>query len=172
MRNKLNKLPKAAGIAILVICVLLGVTLGNGNALNKAVRRAEKELPAVEQILAERAGKASNLITLCERYIPESDAAAELKEARDDILSAQSAAEMYEANLRLSGLAEAAQIALSTEADQVDQKLLLSAMDELNSSQLQLQRAAKPYNEEIADAQKVYNKLPTRFLHQEPEGFE
>ena len=45
-------------------------------------------------------------------------------------------------------------------------------MDELRSSQLQLEREAENYNDEIDNAIDVYRKLPTRFLHQEPRGFE
>ena len=42
------------------------------------------------------------------------------------------------------------QIALQTEVDETDARLLLSARDELRSSQLQLERAAQAYNDAIA----------------------
>lgn len=173
MKEKLNSLPKAAGIAILVVCILSGVTLGNGNALSSAQREANRSLPAVQEILSERGGKASNLITLCERYLPGSDVTAQLKAARDAVSSAQSAEEMYDANLLLSGTAEAAYIALDQAGlSDTDKRLLTGAMDELRSSQLQLERDAENYNDEIDNAIDVYRKLPTRFLHQEPRGFE
>ncbi len=173
MKEKLNRLPKAAGIAILVVCILSGVTLGNGNALRDAEREANRSLPAVQEILSERGGKASNLITLCERYLPDSDATAQLRAARDAVSAAQSAEEMYDANLHLSGTAEAAYIALDqSDISETDRRLLTGAMDELRSSQLQLERQARSYNEEMDDVLDVYRKLPTRFLHEEPKGFE
>lgn len=174
MLKKLNGLPKAAGVGILVVCVAFGVTAGNRNALVKAVKRAGENLPAVEQLLSERAGKASNLITLCERYVADGDATAELKSARDALnaaLGAGDATAMQSANQKLSGVADAAQIAVREQASAQDQKLLLAAMDELRSSQLQLDRAAGAYNEGIAEAKSVYGKLPTRFLLEEPEEF-
>ena len=79
---------------------------------------------------------------------------------------------MYEANLRLSSLSEAVYIALQAEVDGTDARLLLSAMDELRSSQLQLERAAQAYNDAIAEARQVYNRLPARLLLQKPEGFQ
>ena len=160
MKEKLNSLPKAAGIAILVVCILSGVTLGNGNALSSAQREANRSLPAVQEILSER-------------YLPGSDVTAQLKAARDAVSSAQSAEEMYDANLLLSGTAEAAYIALDQAGlSDTDKRLLTGAMDELRSSQLQLEREAENYNDEIDNAIDVYRKLPTRFLHQEPRGFE
>ena len=173
MKEKLNKLPQAAGIAILVVCIFGGVALGNGNALRSATREANRSLPAVEQILSERTGKASNLVTLCERYIPQSDATAQLKAARDAVSAARSAEEMYDANLRLSGAVEAAHIALNqAEMTDTDKKLLIGVLDELLSSQLQLERESRNYNEKIDKAVSVYHKLPTQFLHEEPKGFE
>lgn len=172
MKEKLNRLPKAVGIAVLAVCVLLGVYCGNRNALRAAVAEAELNLPAVEQILAERAGKASNLITLGERYLPQSNAVQQLQKARDEVLEADGVQTMYEANLRLSSLSEAVYIALQAEVDGTDARLLLSAMDELRSSQLQLERAAQAYNDAIAEARQVYNRLPARLLLQKPEGFQ
>ena len=173
MKEKLNKLPQAAGIAILVVCIFGGVALGNSNALRSATREANKSLPAVEQILSERTGKASNLVTLCERYIPQSDATAQLTDARNAVSAARSAEEMYDANLRLSGAAEAAHIALNqVDMTETDKKLLTGVLDELLSSQLQLERESGNYNEKIDEAVSVYHKLPTQFLHEEPKGFE
>ena len=106
-------------------------------------------------------------------YLPGSDVTAQLKAARDAVSSAQSAEEMYDANLLLSGTAEAAYIALDQAGlSDTDKRLLTGAMDELRSSQLQLEREAENYNDEIDNAIDVYRKLPTRFLHQEPRGFE
>ena len=53
-----------------------------------------------------------------------------------------------------------------------DQKLLIGVLDELLSSQLQLERESGNYNEKIDEAVSVYHKLPTQFLHLEPRGFE
>lgn len=161
----LRNLPIPIAATAMALLMLTGVALGNNNALKEASVEANAQRVILADYVDTRVTQMNNLLTLLNRYTPESEAAEFVEDLIAERREADTPAALYQYNERLSFAAESAAEALqSTVTDANMKTLLTSVLDEMESAQSKLRRSAGVYNSAVADAEAVYGKLPFRFL--------
>lgn len=170
MKNKVHTMSAKTAILLMVICILLGITLGNRNALHQAIAKAEQGFADVSLLTDRRVEKAHGLLTLLNRYNPDSDATKALSGAIDRAKKAKNPEAILTADQEI---AEISQVALnelpSSMAYAVDETLANGLKDELSTVDRQIARMKRTYNEGFQEAIDVYQKLPTKWLFKNPE---
>jgi hypothetical protein len=161
MLKKIKEMPIPVAVGILLLCALIGLYLGNGMALSKAMKPVDTAMEDVLRCTADRAGKAKNLQTLLKRHLPDAPENAALAVAIEGLEKADAPQAIARADAALTTAAEAARTALTGVADAAN---LQAAMDGLLGAGDQLLRATRTYNEAALAAQEAYDQLPLSFL--------
>ena len=166
----LEKIPYAAGIALCVLILCISLVGGNARALSEATSKA-MEAWEVSEYISGRIGKASNLLTLCERN-EISDALTDALEEAIDALektNEHDVSRVLAGNQQLETAASNVSAALlSGDLSSADEKALSRTMDDFREEGNFLRQQAREYNKEAAEALELYNKLPTKFLLPQP----
>lgn len=164
MLSKIQELPVRVAAVIMVLCVLAGVALGNAGALRGAVDAAAGDRALIEELSAERASKASNLLVVARRVAPDSPALASLSTAIDAQKKAKTIGSMAAANREIGEAVANVNDALQARAEGQDKRLLTAANDDFTSLDKRLNRAVSTYNQSAGEAQRIYQSLPTKFF--------
>ncbi len=164
MLNKMKQTPVPVAVLVMVLCILVGVTFGNKNALDRAVKNSGATLTEIAELTQQRAAKASNLLVICQRSIPGNAGIEALENAIHTLKNATHAGQIAEADRRLTFAAESVRGPIENAATEQDRKLMVGVMDELNSAEKILTRVAGTYNEKVTEVREVYDSLPTKWL--------
>ena len=170
MKNKILGLSTRAAILIMAICILLGVVLGNRNALNQATANAEKGFAEVAEGMKDRIGKAKTLLNKANEYIPGDEATKALIDAIAQAEKAKGQKAVASADAKIANAAANVHQALPAAMSAADQRYAVAAWDELVSVDKQINRLKRNYNEGFQEAIDVYRMLPARWLLKNPEG--
>ena len=169
IKEKLQNMPLAAGIAALCILLVVSLFAGNFRALCGAAPKAFIRWGDVDSILEDRADAAGNVLVVAERNaLAQADIAA-AEAAVKAFEAAKTAREISRANQAL----DAAVSRLTTAALEGEEaRSMLSAADDFAEMGSFLRQEAREYNKKALKAEALYDKLPTRFALPEPDVYE
>lgn len=172
--KRLFMMPFAWGNILCILILLVALYVGNARTLANVVAQAEQTL-AIESLVQERAGQASNLMKITSRYegVPNQNSEV-LGAARQALLEAKGPRAISLANLSLADAMDMMAKALQEQPalTQSDRALIQTVMDSFGSYGNQIRQMGRSYNRQAAHAMDVYNKLPLHSLLPPPQLFE
>ena len=167
----LAALPQSAGVAALVVMVALALPIGNFRALQNATPQAFIRQGDVKSIVEDRISAAQNAVTVAQRSSVSSSTLEDVNNAIKAMQSAKTARDISRADQQLT-------VAVSQLVDDAgltnteDEKMLTRAMDTFAEQGSFLRQEARTYNQKVEKAEKLYEKLPTKFLLSQPDMYE
>lgn len=166
---RLRDLPQAAGIAILVLLLVISLFAGNFRALQNATPKAFLRQGDVKSIVEDRIDAAQNVLTVAGRAGLSEDAIHAVREAIGDMESAKTAQAISRADQALTAaVSELTTASLSGE----EERNMLRAADDFAEQGSFLRQEARAYNKQAEKAEALYEKLPTKFVLPEPDVYE
>lgn len=169
MKQKLYDLPRAAGIAILCVLLVVSLFVGNFRALQGATPKDFIRQGDVQSIVEDRIAQAGNAVTVAKRAGLSEEAITAVEDACETLEKAKSARDISRADQILNAaVAELTTAKLSGE----DAKSMQRAADNFAEQGSFLRQEARAFNKEAEKAEALYEKLPTKFLFAEPDVYE
>ena len=166
---RLRDLPQAAGIAILVLLLVISLFAGNFRALQNATPKAFLRQGDVKSIVEDRIDAAQNVLTVAGRAGLSEDAIHAAREAIGDMERAKTAQAISRADQALTAaVSELTTASLSGE----EERNMLRAADDFAEQGSFLRQEARAYNKQAEKAEALYEKLPTKFVLPEPDVYE
>lgn len=167
LREKLYALPQAAGIAIMIATLVLSLFIGNFRALQNATPKAFLRQGDVKSIVEDRIDAAMNVASVADRLgLGEVQTVYHAAEALEE---AKTARDISRADQQLTAAVSRLTTApLSGE----DARSMMRAADDFAEMGSFLRQEARAYNEKAEKAEKLYEKLPTKFILPEPDLYE
>ena len=167
VRERLHALGRPAGIAIMAVLLVISLFVGNFRALQNATPKAFLRQGDVESIVEDRIDAAMNAASVADRLglgdvqnvYNAAEALEEAKTARDISRADQK-------------LAAAVSLLTTAELDGEDARSMLRAADDFAEMGSFLRQEARTFNKKAEKAEKLYEKLPTRFILPQPDVYE
>ena len=156
----LAALPQGAGVAALVVMLALALPIGNFRALQNATPQAFIRQGDVKSIVEDRISAAQNAVTVAQR-------GSVSQTTLDDVSSAIKAMQSAK-TARVSALIDEVSDSLTGE----NATMLTRAADTFAEQGSFLRQEARSYNQKAEKAEKLYEKLPTKFLLAQPDMYE
>lgn len=169
MREKLHRLPQAAGIAAMALLLALSLLVGNFRALQIATPDPFIKQGDVQSIIEDRIAQAGNVITVATRAGLDAQLIQDVSNAMEALEEAKSAQKISRADqLLTAAVAELTTAPLTGE----DAASMQRAADNFTEQGSFLRQEARSYNEQAKKAKTVYAKLPTKALFTQPDFYE
>lgn len=167
LKAKLQNLPVAAGVAIMMVLLVASLFAGNFRALQNATPKAFLRQGDVKSIVEDRIDAAMNVATVADR-LGLGDVQT-IYNAANALEGAKSAREISRADQKLT-----AAVSMFTSASLAgeDARSMQRAADDFTEQGSFLRQEARAYNEKAEKAEKLYEKLPTKFILPEPDVYE
>jgi len=168
-KERLHDLPQAAGVAIMAVLLVLALFVGNFRALQSATPKDFIRQGDVQSIVEDRIDAAENVLTIAGRAGLSANAINEAETAIRALEEARTAREISRANQTLT-----AAVSERTAAETLgqDAAYMQRAADEFAELGSFLRQEARAYNEKAEKAEKLYEKLPTKFILPEVDVYE
>ena len=168
-RERLHRLPVAAGAAIMALLLVLSLFVGNFRALQNATPKAFIRQGDVQSIVEDRADAAQNVLTVARRAGLSEEAMALVQQALGDLEQAKTARDISRADQALTAaVSELTTASLGGE----DARSMQRAADTFAEQGSFLRQEARAYNEKAKKAERLYERLPTRALLPAPDMYE
>ena len=167
--EKLHDLPQAAGAAIMAVLLVLALFAGNFRALQSATPKDFIRQGDVRSIIEDRIDSAENVLTIARRAGLDESLILEADNAINALEGAKTAREISRANQTLTGVVS--ELAAADNLGQ-DAGYMQRAADEFAELGSFLRQEARAYNEKAEKAEKLYEKLPTKFILPEVDVYE
>jgi len=169
MKERLHDLPQAAGVAIMIVMLVLSLFVGNFRALQSATPKDFIRQGDVQSIIEDRIDAAENVLTLASRAGLDANAIHAAETAIDELEKAKTAREISRANQELTSAVSE----LTTAANLgQDAAYMQRAADEFAEFGSFLRQEARAYNEKAEKAEVLYEKLPTKFVLPQVDVYE
>ena len=172
VKEKLGRIPRAAGMAIMAVLLVVSLVVGNFRALQNATPTAFLRQGDVKSIVEDRIDAAQNVQTVAQRAGLNAALLDAVDDAVDAMAGAKTARDISRADQDLSAavseLIDQAGDALSGE----NLTMLTRAADSFAEQGSFLRQEARAYNKEAEKADRLYDSLPTKFLLSEPDMYE
>ena len=167
LKAKLQNLPVAAGVGIMMVLLVASLFAGNFRALQNATPKAFLRQGDVKSIVEDRIDAAMNVATVADR-LGLGDVQT-IYNAANALEDAKSAREISRADQKLT-----AAVSMFTSASLAgeDARSMQRAADDFAEQGSFLRQEARAYNEKAEKAEKLYEKLPTKFILPEPDVYE
>ena len=172
LRQRLHALPRAAGIAVLALLLVVSLFVGNARALQKATPRAFLKQGEVSSIVEDRAAQARNAMTVAERAGISEETMAAVKQTVAAFEGAKTARELSRADQTMTSAVSEMVASASAKLEGENQTMLARAADLFAEQGSFLRQEARGFNQKAEKARNLYDKLPTRFLLSEPDVYE
>lgn len=167
IRERLYALPRPAGIAIMAGLLVISLFAGNFRALQNATPRAFVRQGDVKSIVEDRIDAAMNAASVADRLgLGDVQTVYNAAEALEE---AKTAREISRADQEL---AAAVSRLTTAELDGEDARSMLRAADDFAEMGSFLRQEARAFNEKAEKAEKLYEKLPTKFILPQPDMYE
>lgn len=167
LKKRLYALPQAAGIAIMIATLVLSLFIGNFRALQNATPKAFLRQGDVKSIVEDRIDAAMNVASVADRL--ELGEVQTVYNAAEALEEAKTAREISRADQVLAAAVSRLTTApLSGE----DARSMMRAADDFAEMGSFLRQEARTYNEKAEKAEKLYEKLPAKFILPEPDVYE
>ena len=172
VKEKLGRIPRASGMAIMAVLLVVSLFVGNFRALQNATPTAFLRQGDVKSIVEDRIDAAQNVQTVAQRAGLNAALLDAVDDAVDAMAGAKTARDISRADQDLSAavseLIDQAGDALSGE----NLTMLTRAADSFAEQGSFLRQDARAYNKEAEKADRLYDSLPTKFLLSEPDMYE
>jgi len=168
-KEKLHDLPRALGVVIMAVMLVLALLVGNFRALQNAMPKAFIRQGDVKSIIEDRIDSAENVLTIARRAGLDDSLILEADNAINALEEAKTAREISRANQTLTGAVS--ELAAAENLAQ-DETYMQRAADEFAELGSFLRQEARAYNEKAEKAVKLYEKLPAKFMLSEPDVYE
>ncbi len=169
--EKLYGLPQAAGIALMVVLLAVSLFVGNFRALKGAEPGAFIRQGSVETIVKDRIKEAGNVLVVAKRENAEAALVENVETAQKALEKAKTAQEISEANALLT-TAVSELMETTDSMSEENQTMLMKAADAFAEQGSFLRQEARAFNHKAEKARKLYEKLPTRALFNQPDFYE
>lgn len=167
MKKRLHDLPQAAGIAIMMVMMVAALFIGNFRALSGATPAAFIRQGDVRSIVEDRIDAAMNVASVADRLgLGEVQTVYNAAEALEE---AKTAREISRAD---QDLAQTVSRLTTAPLEGEDARSMMRAADDFAEMGSFLRQEARAYNEKAEKAEKLYEKLPTKFVLPEPDMYE
>jgi len=167
MKESLQNIPQAAGIAIMLLLMVLSLFAGNFRALQNAAPKDFIRQGDVKSIVEDRIDAAMNVASVADRLgLDEVQTVCNAAEALEE---AKTAREISRAD---QALAAAVSRLTAAELEGEDERSMLRAADDFAEMGSFLRQEARTFNEKAQKAERLYEKLPTKFILPEPDVYE
>ena len=167
LKEKLHRLPQAAGIAIMIVLLVLSLFVGNFRVLQSATPKAFLRQGDVKSIVEDRIDAAMNVASVADRL--GLDEVQTVYNAAEALEEAKTAREISRADQELAA-AVSRFTTVSLEGE--DARSMMRAADDFAEMGSFLRQEARAYNEKAQKAEKLYEKLPTKFMLSQPDMYE
>lgn len=168
-KNALHDLPRAAGIAIMALLLAAALFAGNFRALQNASPKDFIRWGDVRSIVEDRIDAAENIVSVASRVGLDANAVNAAESAMAEFEKAKTARDISRADQALTAaMAELTGAALEGE----EARNMLRAADTFAEQGSFLRQEARAYNKKAEKAEKLYEKLPTKFVLPEPDVYE
>ena len=169
-KEKLHRLPMAAGVAAMVLLLTAALFVGNFRALQSATPKAFIRQGDVQSIVEDRIAQAGNAVTVATRAGLDAQLILDVNNAMEGMEEAKTAREISRADQMLT--AAVSELTTAQIADAETAKSMQRAADNFAEQGSFLRQEARSYNEQAKKAEKLYESLPTKFLYSEPDVYE
>ena len=167
LKDKLHALSPAAGVVIMTVLLVLSVFAGNFRALQNATPKAFIRQGDVESIVEDRIDAAMNVASVADRLgLGDVQTVYNAAQALEE---AKTAREISRADQKLSA---AVSTLTTAPLEGEDARSMLRAADSFAEMGSFLRQEARAYNEKAEKAEKLYEKLPTKFVLKRPDMYE
>ena len=167
IKERLHHLPVAAGATIMALLLVVSLFAGNFRALQKVTPRDFIRQGDVKSIIEDRIDAANNVIMVAGRVGLEGTQ--DVNNAISALEKAKSARDISRADQQLT----AAVSRLTTaQISGEEARSMLRAADDFAEMGSFLRQEARSFNQKAEKAEKLYEKLPTKFLLAEPDMYE
>jgi len=167
LKDKLQRLSPAAGMAIMAALLVLSLFVGNFRALQNATPKDFIRQGDVKSIVEERIDAAMNVASVAERLgLGEVQTVYNAAEALEE---AKTARDISRAD---QDLAAAVSRLTTAPLEGEDARSMLRAADDFAEMGSFLRQEARAFNEKAEKAENLYEKLPTKFILPEPDMYE
>lgn len=168
-KNALHDLPRAAGIAIMALLLAAALFAGNFRALQNASPKDFIRWGDVRSIVEDRIDAAENIVSVASRVGLDANAVNAAESAMAEFEKAKTARDISRADQALTAaMAELTGAALEGE----EARNMLRAADTFAEQGSFLRQEARAYNKKAEKAEKLYEKLPTKFVLPQPDVYE
>ena len=168
-KNALYDLPRAAGIAIMALLLVIALFVGNFRALQNASPKDFIRWGDVRSIVEDRIDAAENIVSVASRVGLDANAVNAAESAMAEFEKAKTARDISRADQALTAaMAELTGAALEGE----EVRNMLRAADTFAEYGSFLRQEARAYNKKAEKAEKLYEKLPTKFVLPQPDVYE
>lgn len=168
----LAALSQQAGIAAMVVLLVLSLFIGNFRALQNATPKAFLRQGDVKSIVEDRLSAANNIVTVSQRGSVKETTLSDVADAIDAMRAAKTAREISRADqqltLAVSELIDEASASLTGE----NASMLTRASDNFSEQGSFLRQEGRTYNVQAQKAEKLYESLPTKALLAQPDQYE
>ena len=169
--SAMSVLGVAIGVAALVVMLALALPIGNFRALQNATPQAFIRQGDVKSIVEDRISAAQNAVTVAQRGSVSQTTLDDVSSAIKAMQSAKTARDISRADQQLTvAVSQLVDDANLTSAE--DERMLTRAADTFAEQGSFLRQEARSYNQKAEKAEKLYEKLPTKFLLAEPDMYE
>ena len=167
LKGKLQRLSPAAGVAIMAALLVLALFVGNFRALQMATPKDFLRQGDVKSIVEDRIDAAMNVASVADRLgLGEVQTIYNAAEALEE---AKTARDISRAD---QDLASAVSRFTTSPLEGEDARSMMRAADDFAEMGSFLRQEARAFNEKAEKAEKLYEKLPTKFILPEPDMYE
>lgn len=170
--NALQNIPRAAGIAIMAALLVVSLFAGNFRALQKATPKDFIRQGDVKSIIEDRLDAAGNAMTVAKRAGLDDEVFENAANVINAMEAAQTAYEISRADQELTAVVTEIIVAAGERLDGENRAMLQSAADDFAEQGSFLRQEARSFNQKAEAAMELYEKLPTKFLYEEPDIYE
>ena len=172
LMGALQGLSRTAGIAILVVLLVVSLFVGNFRALAGATPKDFLRQGDVQSIIEDRLAAANNALTVAERAQLDETYYEGVKSAIAAMEEADTAREISRADQALTAAVSQMVVEATDQLDSENRTMLQRAADNFAEQGSFLRQEARNYNEKALKAEELYEKLPTRFVLAQPDVYE
>lgn len=167
MKAALYNLSPAAGMAIMAVLLIASLFIGNFRALQNATPKDFIRQGDVKSIVEDRVDAALNVASVADRLgLGEVQTIYNAAEALEE---AKTARDISRAD---QDLAAAVSRLTTVSLEGEDARSMMRAADDFAEMGSFLRQEARAFNEKAEKAEKLYEKLPTKFILPEPDMYE
>jgi len=167
MKESLQNIPQAAGIAIMLLLMVLSLFAGNFRALQNAAPKDFIRQGDVKSIVEDRIDAAMNVASVADRL--GLDEVQTVYNAAEALEEAKTARDISRAD---QDLAAAVSRFTTAPLEGEDARSMMRAADDFAEMGSFLRQEARAFNEKAQKAERLYEKLPTKFILPEPDVYE
>ena len=172
VKTALHDIPQAAGVAIMAALLVVSLFAGNFRALSAVTPKDFLRQGDVQSIVEDRLDAAGNALTVAQRAQLDALYYDSVNSAVSAMEAAKTAREISRADQKLTAAVSEMVAEASGKLDSENRTMLQTAADDFAEQGSFLRQEARSFNQKAEKAEKLYEKLPTKFVLPQPDVYE